>query len=506
MKRTTMLRAASGSRTLVWTGLAALALGATACSSGSGGGPALPGPAPSPEPTTMPPPPSPVTPAQIRIVHASPDAPAVDIWEMGADKPLVTGLTYGDTSAYLPLASGSSWIQIRPSPSTASTPAVYTSGLIPVASGSKITAIASGLLSAPDPSEALRVLPLVEGFDAPASGSAIVRIVHAGVDAPTVGIDVGNDNPASPEVAALGRYSDTGAQGVSLPSGKSLQIGIDAAGAVVTAFTTPDLPDGADLFVIATGELASLPRDKSGFSLLVVGPNGTVGFVRQNPTVYALHDSPDAPAVDVYAGTAELAANLSFGQLSAPIQVPPGTYALDFFAHTATMGRPSGSPAATESTGALAAGQRYLAVATGLLAPGGSGNKFQLDAFAEGFVQNDDKNARIRLIHGSPDAPAVDVGVDGASGLHPVLFSHLAFPEASDAAGLSVAPAAYRLGVAPAGADTSIVARFPLVASPKTRAFAVAAGSLAGRNGQTFRLLAVDTTATPWTVSSIAPE
>src|SRR5215472_7306937 len=235
-------------------------------------------------------------------------------------------------------------------------------------------------------------------------GTARVRVVHAGSDAPTVGIDVGNDSPNNPEIPSLARFADTGPDGAALPSGQSLQLGIDANGQAVTAFTTPALPDGADLFVIATGLLGALPRDGSGFGLLVVGPSGSVGFIRQNPVVYALHASPDAPAVDVYAGNTELITNLSFGQISAPLQVPPNTYMLDFFGHSSTAGRPAGMPATTQSTGALAAGNRYLAVATGFLAPKTSTEPhFQLDAYEDDF-SIDSANARVRIVHASPTA------------------------------------------------------------------------------------------------------
>ena len=64
--------------------------------------------------------------------------------------------------------------------------------------------------------------------------------------------------------------------------------------------------------------LEALPRESAGFGLLAVGPDGTIGLIRQNPVVFALHASPDAPAVDIYAGETALTTNLAFGQLSTP--------------------------------------------------------------------------------------------------------------------------------------------------------------------------------------------
>ena len=48
------------------------------------------------------------------------------------------------------------------------------------------------------------------------------------------------------------------------PAGEALQIGIRVDGVTVTAFTTPELPEGAEITVIATGLLGKLPRERDG--------------------------------------------------------------------------------------------------------------------------------------------------------------------------------------------------------------------------------------------------
>ena len=69
--------------------------------------------------------------------------------------------------------------------------------------------------------------------------------------------------------------------------------------------------------------LAEQANQADGFALLAVGPAGALVFVKQNPLVYALHASPDAPAVDLYAGDALLSGGLSFGNIAGPVRVPP---------------------------------------------------------------------------------------------------------------------------------------------------------------------------------------
>lgn len=443
-----------------------------------------------------------VTGAMVRVVHASPGAPAVDIYAgPGSTTPIISDLAYGEASNYLPVPDGTTTVLVRAAGSPASGTPAFMADLT-LSDGQKVTAVAAGLLSSTAEADRFRIVPLVEGFGADAAGSARVRVVHAGADAPTVAIDVGDDG--SSEVESLARFADTGAAGVALPSGAALQIGIRAGGARVTAFTTPNLPDQSELFVIATGLLSELPREEQGFGLLAVGEAGVVGLIRQNPVVYALHGSPDAPPVDVFAATSELADDLEFGELSAAIQVPPGAYTLDFFAHADGSARPAGSPAASAMTPALAAGERYLAMASGFLSPEGAEPAFRLIAAADEFALDDAANARVRVVHGSPDAPNVDVGPVASGVITPVL-EDVPFAASSPGAGLMLAPGAIQIGIAEAGSTTPAAA-FDLNLTAGLRAFAVAAGALTAVSGEeSFRLLVVDTSVSPWTVASVDP-
>lgn len=51
--------------------------------------------------------------AAVRVVHASPDAPAVDVWVAGVDAPVFTSLGFGDTTAYADLDEGDYTIELR---------------------------------------------------------------------------------------------------------------------------------------------------------------------------------------------------------------------------------------------------------------------------------------------------------------------------------------------------------------------------------------------------------
>lgn len=441
--------------------------------------------------------------ALARVVHAAPDAPRVDVYVKGVAKPVLTGLAYGETSMWIEVDPGAYAFEVRVSPSTAADPAVFTTGELAVPAGAKLSAVAAGLVGAKDAASAFRVLPVVETFAKAEAGYARIRAIHAGADAPAVDLDVGADDPSAPEIPALARFTTTAGEGAKLPAGKALRVGIAKDGGRVTSFTTPALPDGGEVLVIATGLLAGAAKDRDGFALLAVGPRGSIGFIKQDPIVYALHAGPDAPAVDGFVGDVELFDDLSFGELSSPIQVPPGAYDIDLFAHAAGSARPQGSPALRQSSGALEAGERYLVAATGLLAAGAA-QPLRLAAYRDDFARGG-SDPRLRAVHASPDAPKVDIGLAPHGAINPVIFAGLSFGQASDGSGFEAPATTLPVGVAPAGQLSSVVARFSVPAASEQRAFVLAAGTLTHQTARSFRFLVVDTAATPWTVATVLP-
>jgi hypothetical protein len=443
--------------------------------------------------------------AMIRVVHASPDAPAVDVYAAGVPDALIANLAYGSTSEYLTVPKGDYDLAVRVSPSTDGDAAVYETGSITLDDGAVITAVAAGLVGSTEDARKFRVLTLEEDFGAAGADSAIVRVVHVSPDAPSVGIDMHDDDASSPEITGLDRFTDSGEAGFPLSAGQALQLGIAAGGSKVTAFTTPELPAGAQLFVIATGLVGKLAREQDGFALLAVGPEGSIGFIKQNPLVYALHAGPNAPAVDAYAGDAELIDDLAFGDLAGPLQVPPGDYTLDFYAHEAGSTKPAGAAAASAKTGQLEAGERYLSIATGFLG-GGNADAFRLISLPERFDLDKQDNALLRIVHGCPDAPTVDLGILNAENVvAPVLVPGVSFGDATEGPGMSAGIGTLPIGVTPAGANDQVVASFHVTTAANLRAFAIASGSLGGK-GEHFQLLVVDTASTPWSVGSIDPQ
>lgn len=438
--------------------------------------------------------------AMIRVIHGSPGSPAVDIYIAGEATPVIAGLAYSETSAWLEVPAGTYAFDVRAASAAPTDAPVYSTGNLELAEGAMISALAAGTL-VEDGGSAFRVIPIAESFDGAIAGQARVRVIHAGADAPTVGLDVGNDG--TEEVSDLERFAETGASGVPLPAGDSLQLGIRVGGESFTSFTLPGLGDGDEVLAVATGLISRLPREDAGFGVLLVGPQGTLGFIKQNPTVYALHAGPDAPEVDLCVGSTTIANHLEYGMLSIA-QVPPGSYQVDAYAAPSGC---NGTAALTDELDNLEAGERYLVVATGELGAVAGEPPLQLQSYIDSFSTDQPEQAGLRLIHAA-SAPEVDVGIVTGEVIENgnVISEGLKWPAITNE--LMVPPLTYQLGVAVAGASTPItpLVDFHVPVDGGQRAFVVAAGDVipeAQEHG--FGLFVVDTATSPWTVTPIDP-
>jgi hypothetical protein len=132
--------------------------------------------------------------------------------------------------------------------------------------------------------------------------------------------------------------------------------------------------------------------------------------------VRVMHASPDAPAVDVWVNGEPKLTGLSFGQFTGHTWLPAGTHQVAV--------APAGAPASQAVINApvtLEAGQAYTVMAIGRLA---EIKPLILDDERAPTMGNE---AKVRFVHASPDAPAVDIAVAGG----PTVLSSVAFGEAS---------------------------------------------------------------------------
>jgi LPXTG-motif cell wall-anchored protein len=122
--------------------------------------------------------------ARVRVIHTSPDAPAVDIWVNGSVA--ISDVSFTEVTDYAGLDPASYQIQV--SPAGATEPIVIDANL-DLAADTDYSVAAVGMLDSIEP------LVLMDNNSAPAAGKAHVRFVHASPDAPAVDIAVANGGP-----------------------------------------------------------------------------------------------------------------------------------------------------------------------------------------------------------------------------------------------------------------------------------------------------------------------
>ena len=178
--------------------------------------------------------------------------------------------------------------------------------------------------------------------------------------------------------------------------------------------------------------------------------------------VRVVHASPDAPAVDVLVDGSRALENLAFGNASDYVALPAGEHQVQVV--------PTGgdaSQAVIDETLTLEGGKAYEVAAVGNVADiAPLVLEVDLGPLAAG-------KARVRAVHASPDAPAVDVAVTGG----PVLFENAAFPAGTDYA--EVDAGTYDLEIRPTG-TTDVALAVPGVAIEEGQVYDIFAIGLVG--------------------------
>jgi hypothetical protein len=368
--------------------------------------------------------------ACINVVHASPDAPNVDIYLDG--QLALSNLAFGWYGGWVAVPAGDHQVQVTATGTAPDTAVI--DATVTVESGMAYHIAATGYLA--------EIAPQIYPVDVSAidEGSARVSVIHTVPDAPAVDVAVTGGDVLVPNLAFPSASDD-----LTVPAG-TYDLEVRIAGTEDVALplpgTTFDASTRYDIFAI--GSLAD------GILTVLVIPSpihgGTVATTPATCTaalgigadgdacVNVVHASPDAPAVDVYVDGQLALSNLAFGAFSGWVPVPAGEHRIQVTATGAAI-----DTAVIDATVTLESGVAYQVAATGLLA------NITPQIFETDLSELSADTARVRVIHASPDAPAVDVAVTGGD----VLISGLAFPSASDA--LEVPAGAYDLEVRPAG-------------------------------------------------------
>ncbi len=280
--------------------------------------------------------------------------------------------------------------------------------------------------------------------------SANLRVAHFSPDAPEVDIyvdgEVAVEALAFPDVTpflelAAGEYEVAVA-----PAGTSLD---DA----VIGPATIDLDEGTFTTVAAVGSLAAETLTVTVFEEDLAAPY-EANFAR----ITTVHAIEGAPAVDLYGSNALLVQALRF-----PSANNDGAFTRDLPAGEidleVTVAENRDAVLTRASNVALEAETPYLIAAVGtpenplllvrseeevLVMPLFQPEDFATEATPEPRTVAVERAAQVRVAHFSPDAPAVDVYVDGE-----VAVEALEYPVVTDF--LELEPGTYSIAVAPAG-------------------------------------------------------
>jgi len=291
--------------------------------------------------------------ARVRLVHASPDAPAVDVTAGG--NAVFDGLAYGN-AATGEVPAGTYTLNVRPDTESNDGDVV---GTFPAQfeGGTTYTVFAGGYLS-PDDAMGDATFDLTAVVDSGAGGGGLVnpanlRVGHFSPDAPNV--DVYVDGDAVLTDVPYRTLSDY----LTLPSG-TRTVEITAAGDPDTSVFEGDVElEAADYTVAAIGELDG---DESFRPLVLEDDNSDPGGDQSR--VRLVHASPDAPAVDVTAGGNAVFDGVAFGE-TGTVTVPADDYTLNVRGDTEA----NDGDVVADFDVSLNGGTAYTAFAVGYLSP-----------------------------------------------------------------------------------------------------------------------------------------
>jgi hypothetical protein len=380
----------------------------------------------------------------VQVLHASPDAPKVDVLVDGAKA--ISNLDFGQGSSLALLPPGAHSVTVQAQTPGSPTTVIGPANLSLDASTQYIV-IAEGAVANLAPVIFTRPLTPV------ASGQARVQVFHAAPNAPAVDVYVTAPGASLAGASPLGSFSFKGTIGpASVPAG-SYQIRVTVAGKpaqVVFDSGSVALAAGADLLVAA---VQNTGPGSAPITLAVTdsaGKNSKIVDVSTPATVRVIHDTADAPAVSVYANanfTTPVVASLSFPNFTADLPILPASSV------TSVQVTPAGNPGTVviNAPVTLNAGMQYSVYAVGTLATIGP------------LVTTDDRRrlatqAKVRIIHGSPSAGNVDIYLTapgaGIATATPILTS---VPFKADTGFLSVPAGSYDVTVTPAGTKTAAI-------------------------------------------------
>lgn len=216
--------------------------------------------------------------AKVRVIHASPDAPAVDVYVNG--NVAISNVPFFTASDYIDLPAGTYQVQVTPTGQPASAAVIDASATIEA--GKAYTIAATGLVANIQPTI------IEDDLTAPPPGQANLRVYHFSPDAPAVDVQLA-DGTKLIEGLAFPNASDY----LPVPAG-SYDVQVVPAGGsdVVIDLAGTPLEAGKTYAVFATGQLASITPQLAVYSPVATPAGGAATTPGSLPATSAGDEAP----------------------------------------------------------------------------------------------------------------------------------------------------------------------------------------------------------------------
>ncbi len=381
--------------------------------------------------------------SELRVLHASPDGPKVNVL-VGGDA-VLDGVDYKIGSGYLTVPADTLTVAVDGILPGGNTATVIGPVDLDIESDTRYTVVAFGEVAA--------IQPLVVSVpDATiASHETRVQVLHAAPAVPEIDVFVVDPDISNPTgLAPLGAFDQKETLGpLTMPAGE-YRILVTLAGDTGVVFDSGPvtLSGGADLLLAAVNNTAT---GHSPISLVAMDRAGSFEILDTNTpaNVRFVHASPDAPAVNVVVNDHfgdPLVPGLAFPEATDYLAPLPGEYNIKVV--------PAGTPnAVIDADVTFEAGERHTVVAVGLVS----------DLSIEPMVLVDDgrrvaTEAKVRLVHASTLADEVDIYfTEPGASLDASTPTFTSVPFKADTGYVSLPKGTYDVSVTQTGSTTPVL-------------------------------------------------
>jgi len=323
---------------------------------------------------------------QLRAVHLSPDAPAVDVGVEG--NTVLEDVSYRQASKFLSLNSGNNNVKVL----VANTSTAVIDATLNLQSDTKYTVIAANTVANIEP------LVIIDDIETPANGFSALRVVHGAPAAPAVDVYVSapgdNLSTLSPllEDVSFKAISDE----LEVPAGDyRVRVTLANNTEVIYDSGTISLASGVEYIAIAS----EIENGISPIGLTILTDNSSTPFVNADDArarVRVVHASADAPQVDISVDGAEVLGDVPFGVGSDYLKLLGDTYNIDV-------------AASASSTSVINADLMFDSGMDYTIAAVNSLNNIEPLVLLDDNTPPAAGNVKVRLIHAAPSAGLVDI-------------------------------------------------------------------------------------------------